>query len=50
MKMNNVCKRADEIAILVSDLFSSTLEDLGEFKVKCSDENSAVISGDRFRI
>lgn len=43
-KMNNICKRADEIAVLVSDLFSSALEDLGEFKVKCSDENSAVIA------
>lgn len=43
-KMNNICKRADEIAALVSDLFSSALEDLGEFKVKCSDENSAVIA------
>lgn len=44
MKMNNVYKRADEIALLVNDLFSSTLEDLGAFKVKCSDENSAVIA------
>ncbi len=44
VKINNICKRADEIAVLVSDLFSSTLEDLGEFKVKCSDENSAVIA------
>lgn len=44
VKMNNICKRADEIAVLVNDLFSSTLEDLGEFKVKCADENSAVIA------
>lgn len=44
VKMNNVYKRADEIALLVNDLFSSTLEDLGAFKVKCSDENSAVIA------
>ena len=43
-KMNNICKRADEIGVLVGDLFSSTLEDLGEFKVECSDENSAVIA------
>lgn len=42
-KMNNIYKRADEIGVLVNDLFSSTLEDLGEFKVECSDENSAVI-------
>lgn len=44
VKMNNVYKRADEIALLVGDLFSSALEELGEFKVKCSDENSAVIA------
>ena len=44
VKMNNVYKKADEIALLVGDLFSSTLEDLGEFKVECSDENSAVIA------
>lgn len=43
VKMNNISKRADEVAVLVNDLFFSTLEDLGEFKVKCSDENSAVI-------
>ena len=43
-KMNNICKRADEIGVLVGDLFSSTLEDLGEFKVECSDEDSAVIA------
>lgn len=43
-KMNNIYKRADEIAMLVGDLFSSTLEDLGEFKVKCADENAAVIA------
>lgn len=44
VKMNNICKRADEIALLVGDLFSSTLENLGAFKVKCSDENSIVIA------
>ncbi len=44
VKMNNIYKKADEIAVLVGDLFSSALEDLGEFKVKCSDENSAVIA------
>lgn len=43
-KMNNICKRADEIGELVGDLFSSTLENLGEFKVECSNENSAVIA------
>lgn len=29
VKMNNIYKRADEIALLVGDLFASTLEDLG---------------------
>ncbi len=43
-KMNNIYKRAEEINILVSDLFSSTLEDLGEFKVSCTDEDSSVIA------
>lgn len=43
-KMNNIYKRAEEINILVSDLFSSTLEDLGEFKVSCTDENSSIIA------
>lgn len=42
-KMNNIYKRADEIGVLVNDLFFSTLEELGEFKVECLDENSAVI-------
>ena len=44
VKMNNIYKRAEEINILVSDLFSSALEDLGEFKVSCTDENSSVIA------
>ena len=42
-KMNNIYNRADEIGVLVNDLLSSTLEELGEFKVECMDENSAVI-------
>ena len=44
VKMNNIYKRADEIALLVGDLFSSALEDLGAFKVNCVDENSTVIA------
>ena len=43
-KINSIYKRADEIGVLVGDLFSSTLEDLGEFKVECADEKSAVIA------
>ena len=44
VKMKNIYKKAEEINVLVSDLFSSTLEDLGEFKVNCTDEDSAVIA------
>lgn len=43
-KINSIYRRADEIGVLVGDLFSSTLEDLGEFKVECADEKSAVIA------
>ena len=43
-KMNNIYKRAEEINVLVSDLFASALQDLGEFKVSCTDENSSVIA------
>ncbi|MCR4598448.1 MAG: HAMP domain-containing histidine kinase [Acetatifactor sp.] len=32
--------KADQIATLLSDLFTTTLDDLGEFKVKCQDEDS----------
>ena len=43
-KMENIYRRAEEINILVTDLFSSTLEDLGEFKVNCTDERTDVIA------
>ena len=43
-KLDNIYKKADQIDSLVSDLFSATLEDLGEFKVNCVDEESAVLS------
>lgn len=43
-KLDNIYKKADQIDSLVSDLFSSTLEDLGEFKVSCKDEESVVLS------
>lgn len=42
-KLDNIWQKADEIDNLVSDLFSSTLDDLGEFKVNCRDEESGVI-------
>ncbi len=43
-KVDNIYKKADQIDVLVSDLFSSTLDDLGEFKVNSTDENSDVLS------
>ena len=42
-KLDNIYKKADEIDRLVTDLFSSTLENLGEFKVNCKDESSSVL-------
>ncbi|MBR6486481.1 MAG: ATP-binding protein, partial [Lachnospiraceae bacterium] len=38
-----IYKKADQIDVLVSDLFSATLEDLDELKVSCTDESSEVI-------
>ena len=43
-KLDNIYKKADQIDVLVSDLFSSTLDDLGEFKVNCDDTESTVLS------
>jgi len=43
-KLDNIYKKADEIDRLVTDLFSSTLENLGEFKVNCKDEPSSVLN------
>ena len=42
-KLDNIYKKADQIDILVNDLFSSTLEDLGEFKVTVSDEEALIL-------
>lgn len=42
-KLDNIYKKADQIDVLVSDLFSSTLDDLGEFKVTLNDEESDVL-------
>ncbi len=42
-KLNNIYDKADEIDVLVNDLFSATLNDLGEFTVNCKDEESTVI-------
>lgn len=42
-KIDSIYKKADQIDVLVSDLFASTLNDLGEFKVNCQDEESKVL-------
>ena len=44
-KLDNIYMKADQIDVLVSDLFTSTLDDLGEFKVNCRDEESGVLAG-----
>ena len=43
-KLDNIYKKADQIDSLVNDLFSATMEDLGEFKVNCSDKESTILS------
>ena len=43
-KIDNIYKKADQIDILVSDLLSSTMEELNELKVNCTDEDSSVLS------
>ena len=43
-KIANIYKKADQIDVLVSDLFSATLEELGEFKVNCTDESSRILT------
>ncbi len=42
-KLDHIEKKADQIDALVSDLFSATLDDLGEFKVACKDEDAKVL-------
>lgn len=37
-------KKAEQIDALLADLFTSTLDDLGEFKVYCRDEESNVLA------
>ena len=43
-KLDNIYRKADEIDSLVTDLFTSTLDDLGEFKVVTDSEPSSVLS------
>ena len=40
---DNIYKKADQMDLLVSDLFSYTLHDLREFTVNCQDEESGVL-------
>ena len=35
-KIDNIYNKAEQIEVLINDLLSTTLEDLGEFKVACS--------------
>lgn len=43
-KVDNIYKKAEQMDALVSDLFTSTLDDLGEMHVSCKDEISRVLS------
>ncbi len=42
-KIANIYQKADQIDGLVNDLFSATLEDLGEFRVSCTDEKAQIL-------
>lgn len=42
--VKGIYDKAEQIDSLLADLFTSTLDDLGEFKVNCLDEESKVLS------
>ena len=42
--VDGILQKSEQINALVSDLFTSTLDDLGEFKVNCRDEDSGVLT------
>ena len=42
--VDGILQKSEQINALVSDLFTSTLDDLGEFKVNCRDESSEVLA------
>lgn len=42
-KLDNIYNKADQIDALVNDLFTSTLDDLGEFKVNTQDEEARIL-------
>ncbi len=43
-KIDNIYMKADQIDKLVSDLFSSTMEELDELKINCIDESSLILN------
>ncbi|MDO5559832.1 MAG: HAMP domain-containing sensor histidine kinase [Oscillospiraceae bacterium] len=42
-KIDNINQKAEQINVLVSDLLSSALDDLGEMNVSCQDETSDIL-------
>ena len=42
--VNGILQKSEQINALVSDLFTATLDDLGEFMVNCCDEDSGVLA------
>lgn len=44
-KISNINQKAEQIHILAEDMLTSTLDELGEMRVNCRDESSAVIHG-----
>ena len=42
-KLDNIYNKADQIDVLVNDLFAAALDDLGEFKVNIQDEESKIL-------
>ena len=42
--VEGILHKAEQINALVSDLFTAALDDLGEFKVNCRDEDSGVLA------
>ena len=42
--VDGILQKSEQINSLVSDLFTTTLDDLGQFKVNCRDEDSGVLA------
>lgn len=42
-KIGDIHQKAEQINVLVSDLLASTLDDLGEMNVSCTDESSEIL-------